>query len=347
MSQRNDVAKILCSYPGTFANDESLISHEKILSVFCKPYSPVSFGPDRTLFHQLDGFNPEIIFIPMERYLRFRGVPVVNMVQNMMPLIYPSGISIKEGLRNFARKNVARRAVLNSQRTIAVSHYVQEFLVGKWHIPQNLVPVIYFGADTFDNIKAVRPNSIFPEWDRFLFTAGSIEPFRGLEDILTALQALHAQAKKIPLVVAGEARPEMATYKHRITARILSKEVNKQVCWAGLLKPAEMAWCYQNCSAFLMASRVEACPNVALEAMSHGAVCIAADTPVLKEFFADSAVYYRSGQGQLLAGLIENCLTLDPGERQMLVKRGRQRSEMFSWDKTVDRTMEELKKVLR
>ena len=84
--------------------------------------------------------------------------------------------------------------------------------------------------------------------------------------------------------------------------------VNSQIAWTGHLNAAEMSWCYSHCRLFLMTSRVEACPNIALEAMSHGAFCLAADNPPLPEFFQEAALYYRPKCGEALAQTISAAL---------------------------------------
>ena len=61
-----------------------------------------------------------------------------------------------------------------------------------------------------------------------------------------------------------------------------------------------------------MTSRVEACPNIALEAMSHGAFCLAADNPPLPEFFQGAALYYRPRSGEALAHAITAALAYAP-----------------------------------
>ncbi|MBU0598537.1 MAG: glycosyltransferase family 4 protein [Candidatus Omnitrophica bacterium] len=345
-SQRDDIEKILCAYPRGFSIDNSLISSEKILSVFCKPYSPCAIVSDHALINNLHLFNPDVIFIPMERYFQFRRVPVVNMVRNMFPLTYSSENPFHEKIRNVFLENVAHRVVLKAQRTIAVSYYVQKYLIERWHISPSHVPVIYHGVEEVDNQKSVRPVLIPQERDKFLFTAGSIDPYRGLEDILTALQVLHAQGLKIKLVIAGEARKVMASYKRKLQKFLVQNKIANQVCWTGLLKASEMAWCYKNCQAFIATTRVEACPNIALEAMAHGSVIISTDNMPLPEFFGDAAYYYPSRNAEYLAEEIKKILALDADIRSNIAEKARMRSRDFSWDRTAQKTIEELKKAI-
>ena len=126
----------------------------------------------------------------------------------------------------------------------------------------------------------------------FLFTAGSIRPARGLEDILYALNSLALEKVNLNLAIAGNTASNMLSYRSSLEKYILNNGLGKKVIWAEELNKSEMNWCYKNCKAFIMASRVEACPNTALEAMAHGCSCISSYNPPLPEIFADAAIYY-------------------------------------------------------
>ncbi len=87
----------------------------------------------------------------------------------------------------------------------------------------------------------------------------------------------------------------MTAYQKRLKAWAQENNLTDRICWTSSLNEKEMTWCYQNCSAFVMTSWVEACTNIALEAMSHGFISIAADNPPLPEILEDVAVYYPKG----------------------------------------------------
>ena len=100
-----------------------------------------------------------------------------------------------------------------------------------------------------------------------------------------------------------------------------------------------MSWCYSHCRLFLMTSRVEACPNIALEAMSHGAFCLAADNPPLPEIFQAAATYYRPKCGEALAQAISAALAYSPDAAGVIRERAQKRAGDFTWEETTDRTV--------
>jgi hypothetical protein len=175
---------------------------------------------------------------------------------------------------------------------------------------------------------------------RFLFTAGSIRPARGLEDAIDALSVL---PEDVPLVIAGSADASSTRYAARMRARIEERSLTTRVHWAGQLDARSMAWCYRNASAFVMTSRAEACPNVVLEALAYGALSVSTTHPPMPEFFADAAIYYPERDASALAERLAAALALPPEERERLRRMSRARAALFPWQATARGTAAELR----
>jgi len=94
---------------------------------------------------------------------------------------------------------------------------------------------------------------------------------------------------------------------------------------------------------FVMTSRAEACPNIVLEAMSHGCVCISTETEPMPEFFQDSAVYYPPKNGAVLANAIQEVLLWDEAKRWKVLERAKIRASQFSWETCALKTIQELR----
>jgi glycosyltransferase involved in cell wall biosynthesis len=222
---------------------------------------------------------------------------------------------------------------------------VRDFLIQRWHVDEKKIGIVYHGIEQPPTVcETIKPSGIdrrneFP----IIFTAGSIRPARGLEDVIRAVALVRQRGVRLALLIAGEAGPASARYKEylvRLTSRL---GIESQVVWAGELEPLEMSWCFYHCAAYVMTSRVEACPNTALEAMSHGALCISADNPPMPELFGDAAVYYPSTLVEALADrLATSVLEISEGERETLRHAAARRARQFSWQRASDRTIDEL-----
>ena len=299
----------------------------------------------RQLKDTLSKISPDVVFFPILRGIRSTGTPAVYMVQNMEPLTLPfGGNSCTVALKNLARRFVAKAACRRATRILAISHFVKDFLVKTWHINPGKIGMVYYGAnERYTSFEGARPSAIPSNWqDGFLFTAGSIRPARGLEDLIRALAELAAAGIRLPLLIGGVADPSSLSYEGRMRELTVNLGIQNQVVWTGYLTQREMAWCYSRASLFIMTSRVEAFGLIALEAMSHGQGFIAADNPCLPEIFRDSARYYVPGDSRSLAEAITAYQASSTEVQRDQRLRARAYAAKFTWDRTAEETVKEL-----
>lgn len=344
-----EVEGLLCVFPFQLSLQDQFAHLLNIEFIKCKPFKFMHHNPEPELKKHLERFSPDVIFVPLERYFRFDGVPLVTMIQNMGPLVSPVKANpFSEKIRWWAQTIEAKIAIKKADRIIAISNFVKVFLIKQLKVPIEKISLIYFGAELPTRGRIQKPVQIPEDWKHsFVFTAGSIDPYRGLEDILLATKFMASRNEGIKIVIAGEARPKMISYQKKLID--LSKKYNvlSKVCWAGRLNEDEMAWCYKNCNAFLMTSRVEACPNIALEAMANGCLSISAENPPLPEFFEDAAIYYPPGDVKTLTEIIQRVFGWDNAQRNLISKKAKKRAAQFSWDVTVKKTVNELNMAIR
>jgi glycosyltransferase involved in cell wall biosynthesis len=291
--------------------------------------------------------SPDVVFFPGNQWMNPGQIPSVAMIQSMLPMVMPfGGNGWLDIVKNLFRARLTKIACQRANRVIAISNYVQEFLINNWHIPPTRIGMVYYGVNPPPAATAMRiPAGIPPEWSGgFLFTAGSMHPYRGLDDVIKAAAVLASQGVRPPLVIAGgvDLDPTQLPYLKRMKKLAEESGIQSHIAWTGHLEADEMSWCYSHCRIFLMTSRVEACPNVALEAMSHGAFCLAADNPPLPEFFQDAAIYYQPRSGRTLAQAISTALAYSPEAAGVLCRQARKRAGDFTWEKTTERTIHEL-----
>jgi glycosyltransferase involved in cell wall biosynthesis len=300
-------------------------------------------GLYRELRERVRALLPDVVFIPTARWLDFGGVPTVVMVRNMEPLTTPfGGNPWREGLRNLGRAHAARVACERATRVIAVSRYVATVIVERWHVRRDKVGLVYHGVDPPPAAeRMVKPEALKSETPRrFVFTAGSIRPARGLEDALRAMAQLQ-RAEAVTLVIAGWEDYGMGAYRRRLQ-RLGAELCAERVVWAGRLTAPEMAWCFAHCAAYLTTSRAEACPNTTLEALSHGCQVVAPQMPPMPEFLAASALCYRPGDIGALVAEIGRALAATPEDRSVRQEAARARARDFPWEETARHTLQQL-----
>jgi glycosyltransferase involved in cell wall biosynthesis len=300
----------------------------------------------RGLRKQIRDLRPDVVFIPTARWFDSGGAPTVVMVRNMEPLEVPcAGNSWPEAARNLLRARAARRACERADRIIAVSRHVRDFLQSRWHLDERRIGVVYHGIDAPAAAEPPRPASLAALGERpFLFTAGSIRPARGLEDLIGALTSDGDPEQRV--VVAGRVDPGAEAYGRRLRNLAQRSGVADRIHWVGHLGASDMSWCFRNAALFVMTSRCEACPNTALEAMSQGALTISGENAPMPEFFGQAASYYRLGDASSLAGAIQAALAMSANQKDMLRMKSRERARDFDWNRTAELTISELRKVM-
>jgi len=343
-----DIEALLVASPAGVPLEEWVPPLEKTVFRTCRPFRVLHHVPDRDLCRSLDLFKPDVIFVPIARFVRYRHLPVAIMVQNMWPLV--SRIDDRTLLQShvyLAERMETRIALKNAGHIIAISDFVKETLMARWSTTEDRITRAYFGVSPENMDSAARPAAV-PESSigRFIFTAGSIAPFRGLTEVLNAIKIIAKEEGTSPfIVIAGEARRDTLSYENRLKKTVLQDGLSSNVSFVGNLSEDEMAWCYKNCRCFIMSSRFEACPNIALEAMAHGCLPVSSDNPPMPEFFGNAALYYRGGDSKTLAQALSRALAMKEEEREGLTSLARERSLDFCWDRTARLTVEVFKKL--
>lgn len=287
--------------------------------------------------------RPDAILIPTARHLDLNGTPAVVMVRNMEPLRVPfGGNDPGEALRNIARAASARLACARAARVIAVSEHVRDFLHRMWRVRPARIGVVYHGV-TAPSGRPAPPAFAQEIGSRpFIFTAGSLRAARGLEDLLESLPALAREAPDLAVVVAGRWDPGSTRYRRRITALAERLGMMSRITWAGHLEADGIAWALANARVFVMTTRAEACPNTALEALSHGCSIASTAEPPMREFLADTALYYEPRRPVGLADAILRLHRESPAQREHRREASMARSRAFDWSATVNGTIEQL-----
>ena len=302
------------------------------------------------LRREIRAFAPDAIYVPNAMWLNFGNVPYVVMVRNMEALVQPfGGNPISVGIKNLLRREMARYACRNATRIIAISQFVHDFLVEKWHIPSSKIGIVHHGIEPPISFqKTVRPSRLDKlKVEPFLFTAGALLYYRGLEDIIQAINLLKERYPSHKLLIAGESIRGTSGYKKRMKQLVDEFGLASRIIWLGRLSHEEMSWCFHHCEAFVMTSRIEACPNISLEALSHGCIIISTSCPPMPEIFSDGALYYNADCPEDLADRIVQILNLTSAEKTTMRDRARCLSRQFSWASTAKKTFENLEKAIK
>jgi len=345
LAQAPEISEILCASPASFGAEKWLAGTAKVKFAACEPFRFMRHSPDPALKLALDEFKPDVIFVPIERYIAYRGVPVVIMVQNMAPLSgVKTGTGLKERLVALVRRYETRIALARADAVIVPTEYVKNFLAGTAGFPAEKITAVHYGHSLAP--AAARPPAAFPfHGKRFVLTAGSLESYRGIEDLLLAFPDLKQRHPGLKLAVAGGSRPATEPYFSFLKSLAAARGLAGDIAWLGDLPEEELSWCYSNCAAFALTSRMESFCFVALEALTHGCGIVSTDSACLPEIFGSEAAYYKAGDAPALGLALSAVLDRPSDERRRISEAAARRGAGFLWDDAAAKTIKILKEV--
>lgn len=172
----------------------------------------------------------------------------------------------------------------------------------------------------------------------FVLAVGQATPYRCTRELILAYRILveRSTADLPPLVWAGSARREDREYERECLELLGPLERQGKAVYLGQVAHQDVLALDRAACLFVHPSVHEDCPNTIFEAFAAGAPVICADIPATREFAADAAHFVSEPTPAALAAAIESVLA-DPSCRASLIRAGRERARMLTWDETARR----------
>lgn len=338
LSKDNNIQSTLILSPPFYKYKKT--NNKKFIFNHFKAISPLVHKPSLELKKLIKAYQPDLIYIPNERFLYFKGIKTVIMVRNMEPFVRIKNNPLREKFINYLKRLMTIKSCKKASHIIAVSDYVKDTLMTECNISKDKITRVYHGG-----IKIIENDKLQPiNHEKFIFTAGSIRPARGLEDIIYAYGILKRKKIDVPvLVIAGDCI-NMDSYKNNLIKLAIKVKVNEDIIWLGKVNQETMGWCFKNSIASVISSRVESFCFIALEAMSYGSKIISSDNKCLPEILGDSALFYKDSNSKNLANCIKSILLDRNNEKNR--QNALNRALQFSSAKNYENTYQVFKNVL-
>ena len=284
----------------------------------------------------ISDFRPDLVYVPMEKRLkglsRYRHV---MMLQNMEPFAQTvPGNSLAWRLILKVMRRRAITALKSASHVIVLSEFAAQGVARETGIKAKHISLIPHGISETYNAETNKPEGIATD-SSFLFTAGSLAPARGVEDLIKAYIHLKKtrSLENVKLYIAGGRHRFSRRWLSKIELEIAREGYERDILWLGHLNRAEMNWCFKNTLLFVITSRVESFCITAVEAMAAQVPVISTKCPCLPETLADYPDYYQAGDWQQLAQKIIEVMA-GSGEGTRVIP-----DNMISQDENYARTM--------
>jgi len=259
---------------------------------------------------------------------RRRGVALVVTIHDAVPWTHPRTLT-PYGARWHQEMGAraARTADAIVVPTIAVAEDLRPFL----RVPEGRLHVIGEGAA--DAVLRVGPDAdgrarqLGLPTGGYLLTLATLEPRKGLEVALAALNMMTGAAAQLPLLHVGQ--PGWGALDADAEARKLGVPAGRFRS-LGRIDDADLAVVLSRATALVMPSRSEGFGLPVIEAMAHGVPAVISDVPALVEVAGPAGTVVPVDDPRALAVAVTR-LAGDSALRARLSGIGRERAAHFSW----------------
>ena len=298
-----------------------------------RPPIPGTLWLHTLLPHQLARFQTDVLIASLAVVPRRCPVPAVAMVHDITPRTHPEHHTLANRFcfNAYLEESLERAAVV-----VAGSAATEAALVEQLPFVRTKLARISYGVDAFfsppvdgDDGGATRDH--FAGGRRYLLHLGTLEPRKGIRDLVRAFEKVHDQLADPPeLVVAGAPGWGIGP----IMACIEASPIRRHIHLPGYVTREQARELLRHAEVFVLASEAEGFGLPLAEAISCAAPSVATDIPALREAAGDAALLTPPGDPAALAAAIAQAL--DPGVAGELRRRAAARASSLRWEPVVD-----------
>jgi glycosyltransferase involved in cell wall biosynthesis len=232
-----------------------------------------------------------------------------------------SSAEIRRDYPALVRKHAARAA-----HVVVNSHYTARQVEHELGVPAARMTVCYPGAPDWS--KSLPPADDRPR--RHVLFLGTLEERKNVGTLLASYGDLVARRSDLlPLILAGGARPEAATWLDEIGRPPLAGHVE----YVGYVSDARRRELVESAALLVLPSYHEGFGMPVLEAMSAGVPVVVSNRGALPEVAGDAGLVVDPDDRDALAAAIERMLT-DDALAAAAAAKGVARAQRFRWADT-------------
>ncbi|WP_019499460.1 glycosyltransferase family 4 protein [Pseudanabaena sp. PCC 6802] len=276
-------------------------------------------------WHKFDLVHPTYYeSITGQGFQKFR-YPVVLTVHDMIHELFSSQMDPTK-----ACAETKKKAITAAQAIICISENTKQDLLKYYPIPEERITIIPHASEI--DISLSYGDDSVPAQPYFLYV-GSRASYKNFDRLLQAFANVVATFPDLQLCVVG------SSFTKEEIRSIADLKLDSHLQYYSFLSDRHLAKLYRCSIAFVYPSLYEGFGIPPLEAMSCGTPVIASNTSSLPEVVADAGLLFNP----LSTDELSDCLRFvldNPANREQLVQKGFERAREFSWDKTVNQTLD-------
>lgn len=226
-------------------------------------------------------------------------------------------------------------AAKRADHVVCISETTQRDAIEILGLPPDKTSVVYLGFDLMENAEVSARNKIvLPTPAPFLLYVGNRRGYKNFSRLLDAYAASPQLRSEYKLICFGGGAFDADELSTMQTLRLNSDQV---IQLGG--EDHVLGKLYGRARAFVFPSLYEGFGIPPLEAMSHDCPVVCSNTSSIPEVVGDAGEYFDPADTESMRAAIERVVTSD-NRRHLLISKGRERLESFSWDRCAVETLD-------
>lgn len=244
-------------------------------------------------------------------------------------------------LKNAIMQNIyCKKSIFNADLILTISNSTRNEIIRVFpNVNKNKIHINPIGFDLMTGLKKapLRPNI---ECDNFLLFMGTLDTRKNICNIIKAFFDYKTRIKSnLKLVLAGgNGNASKEAFK-----LVNKSKYSNDVIFTGYITKEEKISLLSNCSFFIFPSNYEGFGIPILEAYSFGKIVLVANNSSLREVAGDFAPYVENSNDYIsISKKIEEIISYDKKEVNIIKEKIGLQIEKFSWDKCSKKTYEHI-----
>ncbi|MDP3771774.1 MAG: glycosyltransferase family 1 protein [bacterium] len=218
-----------------------------------------------------------------------------------------------------------RRSLWRADRIVAISEATKRETMRIFHMQAEKIDVVRCG---FKRVCAVPETRLALPENFFLFV-GIVKERKNVFNVVRGFNAFQKTHRDYHLVIAGNA---VGPYADAIREYITAEKLEEKIIFPGHMNDGQLSYMYRRAMALVFPSFIEGFGYPVLEGMDCGIPVVTSDQSSLAEVGGDAALLIDPHRPEAIAGAMAR-IADEPGVREELIKKGHERTKLFSWHK--------------
>lgn len=292
----------------------------------------------------LEKEKPEVFFTPGHYAPRFCPCPSVISVLDTSYLLFPDYFR-KQDL--YQLKSWTAYSIKKAKKIITISQSSKQDLLKFYPIKEDKIKVIYLGFDRnrfYQNLDKEKTEEIVQKYSLtipYILFVGTLQPRKNVIKLVEAFEKLaisNQQLANYELVIVGK---KGWIYDETIE-RINSSPLKDKIKQLGFVEDNDLPYLYKRASCFVLPSLYEGFGIPVAEAMSVGTPVVISDNSSLPEVAGKAGILINPNDINSIKSGLEKALTLNPKEKEDIIRIGLEQVKKFSWEKCAKEIYQEL-----